>query len=157
METVTLTKDNVLSAHRNGGPEFKKGLEHLLPELFGDITQRIKTIDDVYAVVRSNPGAYLPQGITLQQYTVHPAGVIELIAAVLNEDWVPDYGNASQGKFWPIFQYIPSAPLGFSCLDYGYDGAATYLGARLCYKSRVLAEYAATQFRAEYNKFLSRN
>lgn len=46
METVTLKKENLIAAHKAASPEQKQMLQALYPNLFGNIKDRVKTIED---------------------------------------------------------------------------------------------------------------
>ena len=47
-----------------------------------------------------------------------------------------------------------NAGVAFSYADYASSNSYTYNGARLCFKTEELAEYAGTQFLKEWSDFM---
>lgn len=69
----------------------------------------------------------------------------EIINKAINGDWVPDWNNSNQRKYYPYFR-MGSAGFGFSvtlCIYYGTDSC---VGSRLCFETSEQAEYAGKQF-----------
>ena len=133
----------------------KKVLETIFGKAaFQNITNTVKTIEDVYAVVCKTPTKYLPKDVKLEEFVKYPANKIELIAKVLNEGWKPDWVNENERKYWPWFEYNKKQKA-FSFDDCDCHYSRSSVGSRLCFKSAELAKYAATQFIAEYNEFLN--
>lgn len=68
-----------------------------------------------------------------------------VIAEALNEEWIPDWDNYDEYKYYPWFEMSPSSfAFGDSCCD---DARAVAgCGSRLKFRTRELAEYAAKQF-----------
>ena len=82
------------------------------------------------------------------------------IAEAWNKDdeFVPDFSDCSQDKFFPWFKYDKDAA-GFVCADtYNAPTAAgASIGSRLCFKTRERAEQFGKKFTDLYNKvFLQR-
>lgn len=77
-----------------------------------------------------------------------------VIAQALNEGWEPNWNDFSERKYYPWFdmETYGDAPVGsgFSFLGYDCDYTNTFVGSRLCFKSRELAEYAGKQFESIY-------
>jgi hypothetical protein len=118
------------------------------------ITERVKTFEDACQVAGVDPKSYeSPEGASDEDRHLTSYRKLLLVIRVLNEGWVPDFANSSQWKYWPWFVY--TAGSGFSYLGYAYDHSASTVGARLCFKSRELAKYAATQFQELYNEYLT--
>ena len=133
----------------------KKLLENIFGKAaFQNIQNTVKTMEDVYAIVRKTPAKYLPEGVKLEEFVKYPANKIELIAKVLNDGWKPDWTNEAEYKYWPWFEYDKKKKA-FSFVGCDFFYTFSYVGSRLCFKSRELAEYAAKQFNAEYNEFLN--
>lgn len=153
---LELTIENALKAHREGDSRDKLLLEKLYgTQVFNmKITDRVKTMQDVYSIVSQNLSAYLPVNSSLEEFIKYPANRIELLSKVLNEGWKPDWNNGSEQKFYPWFEWKQGA-FGFSFSDCVYDCQLSRVGSRLCFKTRTLAEYAGQQFTKEYNEFLS--
>ncbi len=116
--------------------------------------QNIKTFEDVLQTVKANPELYkhlLPADTTLEDFIKYPGNRLELIVAVLNEGWKPDWSNSNEYKYMPWFYMNPD---GFSFSVCGYDCTISDVGSRLCFKSRELTEYAGKQFEAEYKEYM---
>lgn len=121
------------------------------------ITDRVKKFEDALAIYKPNANEQIIldyNGQDKQMISSQAHLKLSIIAKVLNEGWVPDFTN-SEYKYYPWFKYSPG--VGFSCDDCGTDFgfAGSFVGSRLCYKSKELAEYAAKQFEAIYNDFLN--
>lgn len=152
-KNLEINRANAVKAYNSANKEGKT----LLSDLFGSqvfnqkITDLVKTFDDVLAFA----------GITDEHYEKVISGLskdeaaywkVKLIAQVLNEGWKPDWTNSNEYKYQPWLKF--TAGSGFAFDGCGYDHSLTRVGSRLCYKSRALAEYAATQFQDIYNDFL---
>ena len=150
---------NAIAAFDEASDENKK----LLMNLFGknkfkpkSIMERVKTFEDACAIVQ--PGENLK---ILLDYDGHDGDLLSsqahlkltIIAKALNEGWQPDWTNSSEYKYVPWFIDKP----GFGLSYHGCDGwtTATFVGSRLCFRTKELAEYAATQFADIYNTFLT--
>jgi hypothetical protein len=66
-----------------------------------------------------------------------------VIAEALNEEWIPDWDNHNEYKYYPWFEMSPSS-FAFDASDYAYAHAGS--GSRLKFRTCELAEYAAKQF-----------
>jgi hypothetical protein len=71
------------------------------------------------------------------------------------DDFVPDFSDTNQYKYYPWFTYY-GASAGFACTDTYVVAAAarTYVGSRLCFKTRERAKQFGTQFIELWNNFL---
>lgn len=68
-----------------------------------------------------------------------------VIAEALNEEWIPDWDNYDEYKYYPWFEMSPSSfAFDVSFCDYAFAFAGS--GSRLKFRTRELAEYAAKQF-----------
>ena len=76
-----------------------------------------------------------------------------IIAKALNEDWTPDWSDDDVYKYYPWFNMESSSAGGFVYCDSFNWNSVTYVGSRLCFKSRELAEYAAKQFQNIYEDY----
>lgn len=76
--------------------------------------------------------------------------ILIVVAEALNGDWVPDYTDIDQYKYFPWFRVKADSkrPSGFglSCHDCGRWDTGTVCGVRLCYKDSATAEYAGKTF-----------
>jgi hypothetical protein len=80
-----------------------------------------------------------------------------IINEALNEGWEPNWGNWNERKYFPWFDFKEgsdkSSGFGFSCGDWTCSNAVTSVGARLCFKTSDLAEYAGKQFIELYKEY----
>ncbi len=80
-----------------------------------------------------------------------------IIAEALNEGWQPDWSNYNEYKYYPWFEIDASkdnpAGSGFSGSNYDCWDTNSYVGSRLCFKSRELALYAGKQFEDLYIEY----
>lgn len=154
METLELKKQDALKAYNEGDSRDKSLLERLYgKQTFSQkITDRVKTFEDACKVLGINAQSSLPDVCSMEEKegkAVLAFAQLSIIRRALNEGWQPDYSNSSQYKYYPWMKW--SAGSGFSFHDYDDDGTISRVGARLTYKTRELAEYAATQFKDLYN------
>ncbi len=74
---------------------------------------------------------------------------LTVIIEALNEGWVPNWNDNSEWKYYNYFWVDASkeTPSGFGFSDSStyYASTLTGVGARLCFKSSELAEYARKQ------------
>lgn len=125
----------------------------------GAITDRVKTFEDACKVVGIENDAKFTLNTDSEYLGKHLNSVaaytkLIIIAAALNEGWEPDFSDSNQPKYYPWLKWDPAGS-GFSFSDFSYGRTHTAVGARLCFKSRELAEYAAKQFKDIYNEFLT--
>lgn len=78
-----------------------------------------------------------------------------IIAELLCGDWVPNWSDTNEYKYYPYFKWSGSG-FGFSYSSADYWGTGTHVGSRLVFPTEELAEYAGTQFINIYNKFLTK-
>lgn len=114
--------------------------------------EQIKTFEDACKTLNLDPEKVLPDVSAFpppHQAALIATGKLFIVADALNEGWKPDWNNDEEYKYYPWFDlekhetYNPSG-VRFYGVNYGYDYSD--VGSRLCFKSREIAEYAATQF-----------
>lgn len=159
MLTLEVKKENAQRAY-DAADESTRAL---LVNLFGkdaftpqDIRERVKTFEDACEVVGITG---IMEKVNILPYR-HPENTEEqalnavkklwIIAQALNESWTPNWNDTDEKKWYPWFKWEESG-FGFSVSGYGYWYANTFVGSRLSYRTRELAEYAATQFKDLYN------
>lgn len=143
MKTIEVNKDNVLKAFNHFNQK---------------ITDRIKTFEDACEALKFNDctlSVATPSGSKIKRDVVSLAAYLKLtiIARALNEGWEPNWADSNEYKYYPWMKYEAGSGFSDSCCG----GSATYtsVSSRLCFKTRELAEYAATQFKDIYNDFLT--
>ena len=67
---------------------------------------------------------------------------LNVIIRALNNGWIPNWNDSSEYKYW---NYL-NVQEGFSDFSTFYSYTFTIVSSALCFKSRVIAEYAAKQF-----------
>jgi hypothetical protein len=153
------TKDSAIKEYNGGCPDVKKSLENLFgKEVFiqAKITDRIKTFDDACKAVNIDPADYLTISEISSQVSKDVKSIqayvkLIIIVRALNEGWEPNWKNQGEYKYYPWFDFSSGSGLSY----YGYVGqySISYVGSRLCFKSRELAEYAAKQFIDIYKEY----
>ena len=120
-----------------------------------DIKERIKTFDDVIRELGDDPEEF-KNAISIMNEPDEIAYVkLKLIVKALNEDWTPDWENDKYDKYFPWFIMGSPSGVGFSCFGCAGWHSGSYVGSRLCFKSRELAEYAGNQFVEIYKDFFT--
>jgi hypothetical protein len=124
-----------------------------------NIIDRIKSYEDACVELGLNPENLpivdrLPQKDWISVIAYYK---LTVITSALNEGWEPDWINHDQSKYFNWFYIeIYGANAGFGCA-YTTSAASstyTYIGSRLCFKDRRIAEYAREQFRDLYFEYL---
>jgi hypothetical protein len=158
METLQIEKSSAVEAFQQADEKGKQ----LLKKLFGDqistkITDRVKTFEDACIVLEIDPADVLHSAHSdfLKPHidSVNAYCKIIVISKALNEGWIPDWNDEDQYKYYPWFYF--HSPSGFRLNGVYYHYSYSGVGSRLCFKSRELAEYAATQFQNIYEQFFT--
>lgn len=114
-----------------------------------DVISLVKTVEDLLA----------EHGLTKEEFDEQCKGlspdevayrIIKMLVIALNEGWVPDWNDSDQYKYFPWFYMGGSAGFRFNVCD-SWD---SYVGSRLCFKSRELAEHAGRHFTEVYKQFM---
>lgn len=117
-----------------------------------NIKDRIKTLDDVY----NYHGIDKDELNIIFKYCSEDEIAykhLKLITSALNEGWTPDWSNWDERKYYPWFEMCSSSGR-FSFYDSNHRLSDSACAARLCFKSKELAEYAAKQFLEVYEKYM---
>ncbi|WP_298307215.1 hypothetical protein [Flavobacterium sp.] len=120
------------------------------------VIERIKTFEDVLKELEINHLNFLKdlEGLSSDEVAYRK---IKLIAKAYNEQWIPDWTNSSERKYYPWFDMGSPSGVGFSYGDYDSWRAFSAVGSRLCFKTAELAEHAGKLFIDEYRDFLTLN
>ena len=163
-DTLEIQTEAAVKAHENAKSSGKK----LLEDLFGkktfqkDVMDRIKTFADALNELGNDDedvrqykkmiGVFLDDKNHILNY--HRATII---VKALNEGWEPNFGNFDEYKYYPWFKFQKGSDaasgFGFSYYDWTCSSTGTDVGARLCFKTGELAEYAGKQFEALYKDY----
>ena len=119
MEKITISKESLLDAYRNAGPDTREVLAHLFPNIDADfrkslpVTERIKTFDDA----RRELGRRAEKGdetaaLILCDYESNAENIkipetvaymkLCIIVAALNEGWEPEF-TTDEYRWFPWF------------------------------------------------------
>jgi len=115
-------------------------------------TKLIKKWQDAFKVKGMDPNVLPDVSMIPEQYRkpVIAQFILNVVADVLNEDWIADYTNSDQYKYYPYFVVKADAarPSGFglSCSDCADWCTITNCGVRLSYKDRETAKFAGQNF-----------
>ena len=157
MQTLDLEKPTALKLYKLGGQEIKDLLiSKYGTELFcAKIIDRVTSYEDAYELADKQ---------TREECKIYPATdspdivaykKLKLVIKVINEDWIADYNNPNQKKYYAWFRVLPSGSgFDFSPSCYGYDDSGTAVGVHLCFETREKCEYVAKQFTQLYEAFL---
>ena len=118
----------------------------------GTIIDKIKTFEDACLIAGVNPvlfnkhclDCYYPEHIIAELK-------LELIIAVINEGWKPNWNDSKEYKYYPYFNMTG----GFAFVGTAsyFARTATHVGSRLCFKTEKDAKYTAKQFINLYRIF----
>ena len=156
MKNLEITQEAAVKAYS----EASKNGKLLLENLFGkkvflvDIKERIKSIEDaINELGENNDEVILLRALELAGINNHILYTqwLVVITSALNEGWEPDWGNHQWDKWYNWFN-MPSKNGRFSFADSDNRRSCSTCAARLCFKSKDLAEYAAKQFLEVYEK-----
>ena len=138
----------------NGNDELLKAfaLENY-PELGKDIIERVKTFEDACIILGIEPDSEFFTSEVLQP-NEKAKRKIETIIKALNENWLPNWDDSNERKYYPWFN-MSSSGSGFSCNVYGYVYSVSSVGSRLVLKTKDLAVYAAKQFTEIYKEMFT--
>ncbi len=151
MDIVNIQKRDAITAYNKADAKEKALLENLFgKELFNQkITDRVKNMDDVYSELGIDKISFEKSFMFKEDLD---AAKIRLIVKVFNEGWEPDWTNHNQYKYTPYFESKDSGGFSFSSFDV-YFGT-TYVGSRLCFKSKELALSVPEMFKTEYENYI---
>lgn len=180
-KNIQIQQENVLNAYKNASDEQKELLEHLFgSEVFkpADVRERIKTFADAAkAVGIDDPEEWEGQYSDLEP-DVLAYFKLRIITKALNEGWEPKFipGEYRWAPYFLLYTKeeiekmnaetrarvvfrssgIALAGGGVSYKNVSYDSAyvGAFIGSRLAFKTKELAEYAGKQFTEIYADFI---
>lgn len=134
-------------------------LRKLLQGKTGTVIERVKTFEDVCEELGITVEEALPFNeeltMTPDRVAINAFAKVSLIAKALNEGWAPNWDDSSEYKYYPWFEMRNGSGSGFSFSYFNRSSSTTFVGSRLCYKSRELCEYAAKQFELVYKQLFT--
>lgn len=151
-ETLELQKQKALDAYETGSKKEKTFLEKLYGKkvFLKDVTERIKTVADILEDNNITQEQLDKIFANAPEHFKHQF-IAELLCKSLNEGWIPNWEDSSESKYYPWFKMGSSGFRFYGCVSWD---AHSFVGSRLCFKSRKLAEYAGKQFEDVYKQFM---
>lgn len=125
-------------------------------------SERIKSFEEACLSLGLDP-TQLPVVANLpekDQQSIIAFYKLTIITRALNEGWEPNWADFSERKYFNYLYIGGAADYGSLCglsASFARDvfsSAASPIGARLCFKSRELAEYAYSQFKELYWQYV---
>jgi len=119
----------------------------------------VKTFEEACKALGLDPEKVLPDVSAFpppHQVALTAVGKLFIIADALNEGWQPNWNNNDEYKYYPWFdmEKDKNNPSGFRLYCVDCDFAGSFVGSRLCFKSKALAEYAGKQFIKLYKDYM---
>lgn len=116
----------------------------------------IKTFEDACKVLNLDSTTIIPDFSFFpeedRQAMIDHAKLV-IIAKAINGDWVPDWKNWDQYKYYPWFEMGSPSGGGLSCDDCAIWNSISHVGSRLCFETREQAKYAGKQFEDLYKSY----
>ena len=156
MQTLNLEKPIALKLFKLGGQEIrdllisKYGTELFCTKIIDRVTSYEDALAEADELTRMECEVRTNDTPDVAAYKK-----LKLVIKVINEDWIADYTDSNQKKYYPWFRVLPSGSgFDFSATDYGYDYSYSAVGVLLCFETREKCEYVAKQFTQLYKDFL---
>ncbi|MEO6282166.1 MAG: hypothetical protein ABIN80_22945 [Dyadobacter sp.] len=124
-----------------------------------NIAARVETIEQAYEVEGVRAEDIIPYANPKNddQLALNGFAKALVLTRALNQGWVPDYNNRDQDKWeiWWNMRDQAAGGRGFSLCRVDDDHSISVVGARLVFKDRETARYAAThpEFSEIYKAF----
>jgi hypothetical protein len=116
----------------------------------------IKTFEDACKVLNLDATTIIPDFSFFpesdRQAMIDHAKLV-IIAKAINGDWVPDWNNWDQYKYYPWFKMGSPSGGGFSYDDCDGWYTCSTVGSRLCFETREQAKYVGKQFEDLYKSY----
>jgi hypothetical protein len=145
MELLKVEKKFVKTLYKKGNKEVKD----LLMDNFGNemfltkITERVTSFEDACEESGFTPVEIYSSSDSKDEKAYKK---LKLIASLLREEWVPDWNDGGQRKWFPVFKYSSGVGFDFSGSGYVCAGTGSAVGSRLCFPTEELADYFGKQF-----------
>jgi hypothetical protein len=122
-----------------------------------NITDRINGWEDVAEILGIHPVNDLPFPTPKndREEATNAFYIIDSSIDVYNEEWVPDFTDSNEEKWFPIWKGNQSG-FGFSLSLTDYDITYTLVGARLCFRNDALLRDFVKKFDAHCQKLLTK-
>ena len=152
-DTLTAEKGKVLEIYNASKNSVKSKLETIFgAKIFlPKVEDRIKNFDDVLKENSISRTEFEKSciGLTSDEIAYKKA---KLVCKAYNEDWIADWTDSSQYKYYPWFVTGSSSGVGFAFIDFVYWHTRSDVGSRLCFRSSELCKIAGKLFEQEIYK-----
>lgn len=153
LQDLKISPKKARELYPTSSTEWKEVLETSFGKEFFSLkpTDRIKTVADACEVLDIDPEDLWDESEDADVLAYKKLKVVVRALNFLangNNDWIPNYNNASQRKWYPYFW---SNDPGFRLYVCDCVRTASTVGARLVFLSEELARYAGTQFLGLYS------
>jgi hypothetical protein len=154
MNTLNVEKKFIKKLYKKGSKEIRDILlEQFDNKMFlARIIDRVTSFEDACEETGQDPNdkkftTGTPDDIAYQKKKV--------IVKALCEEWVPDWNDGSQKKWYPWFRWSAGSGFDFSYSYYYYGNPFTIVGSRLCFPTQELSDYFGKHFIDIHRDFLN--
>lgn len=123
----------------------------------GKVIDRVKTYEDACTELGLSAAAEIPYPTPIgkRQKVANARQMLDIIAEAIQEDFMPDWKNTSQYKYFPWFE-ANSSGSGFACSYYADWTSDSRCGSRLCFDTAEKATYFGKQFIELHNEAMTK-
>ncbi len=151
-----MNEEKLVQLYEESDPELKKKLIDIYGEDYfpKKTIESVKTLDDAFRIcnISESEKLEIEKIVSIDEKSYRE---LKIITKALNgDDWEADYTDSNQKKWTPWFSSSASG-FAFQGSLYDYSGTYAFLGARLCFKSKEISDYAGKQFLQTYKSFLT--
>ena len=118
---------------------------------------KIKTFEDACLVLELDAKNVIPDFSFFPKNDIQPmidhAKLVIINQAINGKDYIPDWSNSNEIKYYPWFIMGSSSGVGFAFGAYDSWLSHSHVGSRLCFKTREKALYAGKQFEDLYKSY----
>lgn len=156
MQVLKIDATTARREYPSASPAMKAIFDQSFPAGFfsSDPIDRIKTMSDVFVECGVDEKLFY-EACERAELSEDVIGHMEskLISKAFNGDWVPNWDDSYEDKWYPWF-YL-NGPSGFRFGGSHYVSAVTTVGSRLCFKKKAHSDYAGVTFLHIYKKSLT--
>lgn len=153
MKQLQISEQTAKELYKTSTDDFKRVLEESFGKDFfiEDITQKIKTLKDVYEHLGIKRELPYKTPKNKQQKSINAFYDIQNISTVLNEGWISDWSNSNEYKYYNYFEKKVSGLCFYGSHAWCYVACG---GFGFYFKTAKLAKYAAETFLDIYIDYL---
>ncbi len=118
---------------------------------------KIQTFEDACLVLELDAKNVIPDFSFFPKNDIQPmiahAKLVIINQAINGKDYIPDWSNSNEIKYYPWFIMGSSSGVGFAFVGCDRWYTRSGVGSRLCFQSREKALYAGEQFEDLYKSY----